>query len=157
MKFISMACQLLAVAIAASAAPTDANFKAVLTDPLAWLYADSKTEAVERMDEIDVPSNGVIDINVLINGLTPDDQLTISASYSEGEWYPAMRAGPSDTIWRTTASLHKPAPAIKVSRTCCSKLSPGSITQAMPPWARLVLQSSSFFLVTSSTRPWGAK
>ncbi|MBO7655818.1 MAG: DUF4091 domain-containing protein [Kiritimatiellae bacterium] len=69
------------------------GFRAALADPLAWLYADSTIDGVERISEIDVPSNGVIDVNVLINGLTPGDPLTISASYSEGEWY-RMRAVP---------------------------------------------------------------
>ena len=63
------------------------GFKAVVADPLAWLYADSKVEAVERMDEIDVPSNGVIDANILLNGIKPGVALMLSASTTEGEWY----------------------------------------------------------------------
>ena len=68
-------------------------FEAALADPLAWLYADSKVEAVERMDEIDVPSNGVVDANILLNGLKPDVPLVFSASVVGGEWY-RMQAVP---------------------------------------------------------------
>lgn len=68
-------------------------FEAALADPLAWLYADSKVEAVERMDEIDVPSNGVVDANVLLNGLKPGVPLVFSASVGGGEWY-RMQAVP---------------------------------------------------------------
>jgi len=68
-------------------------FEAALADPLAWLYADSKVEAVERVDEIDVPSNGVVDANILLNGLKPDVPLVFSASVVGGEWY-RMQAVP---------------------------------------------------------------
>ena len=68
-------------------------FEAALADPLAWLYADSKVESAERMDEIDVPSNGVVDANVLLNGLKPDVPLAFSASVAGGEWY-RMQAVP---------------------------------------------------------------
>ena len=71
----------------------DGGFRAALADPLAWLYADSKVEGVERLDEIDVPVDGVIDVNVLLNGLTPGVPLAISASIANGEWY-RMRAVP---------------------------------------------------------------
>ena len=78
--------RLMLVAALACAAGTvrascagDGGFRAALADPLAWLYADSKVEGVERLDEIDVPVNGVIDVNVLLNGLTPGVPLAISA------------------------------------------------------------------------------
>ena len=70
----------------------DGDFRAALADPLAWLYADSKVEGVERLDEIDVPINGVIDVNVLLNGLKPGVPLAFSASIVNGEWY-RMRDG----------------------------------------------------------------
>jgi len=69
------------------------GFDAVLADPLAWLYADSRVDGVERLDEIDVPSNGVIDVNVLLNGLKPGVPLALSASVANAEWY-RMRAVP---------------------------------------------------------------
>ena len=68
-------------------------FDAALTDPLAWLYADSKIAAAERLDEIDVPTNGVVDVNILVNGLKPGERLEFEASEKDGEWY-RMRAVP---------------------------------------------------------------
>ena len=62
------------------------GFEAVTADPLAWLYADSKIASVERMDEIDVPENGVVDVNILLNGLKPGVKLEFEAS-EQGEWY----------------------------------------------------------------------
>ena len=53
-----LAATCMAVAAAVSA------FDAALTDPIAWLYADSKIATAERLDEIDVPANGVVDINM---------------------------------------------------------------------------------------------
>ena len=82
----------LFVAASAFAAGQESDgLRAVIADPLAWLYADSKVESVERMDEIDVPSNGVIDANILVNGLKPGVPLEFHAVYCEGEWY-RMRA-----------------------------------------------------------------
>ena len=92
--------RLMLVAALACAAGTvrascagDGGFRAALADPLAWLYADSKVEDVERLDEIDVPVDGVIDVNVLLNGLTPGVPLAFSAPIVSGEWY-RMRAVP---------------------------------------------------------------
>ncbi len=68
-------------------------FDAALTDPLAWLYADSKIAAAERLDEVDVPANGVVDVNILVNGLKPGERLEFDASEKGGEWY-RMRAVP---------------------------------------------------------------
>ena len=78
---------------AVMASYAEEGFRAALADPLAWLYADSKVEGVERLDEIDVPNNGVIDANVLLNGLKPGVPLVFSASIEKGEWY-RMRAVP---------------------------------------------------------------
>ena len=60
--------------------------EAALTDPLAWLYADSKIESAERIDEIDVPLNGVVDVNILLNSVQPGAKLEFEASES-GRWY----------------------------------------------------------------------
>ena len=93
MKINQLTCAAaVAVAVMASFAE-DGGFRAALADPLAWLYADSKVESVERMDEIDVPINGVIDANILVNGLKPGEPLEFHALFSEGEWY-RMRAVP---------------------------------------------------------------
>ena len=46
----------------------------------------------------------------------------------------ALRVGVATTV-RTTASLHRPAPAFRVSCTCSSKESSLDITAAMPPCA----------------------
>ena len=69
------------------------GFDAVLTDPLAWLYADSTLENVERMDEIDVPANGVIDVNIFLKGLKPEIETSLFSSHAGGEWY-RMRSVP---------------------------------------------------------------
>ena len=62
------------------------GFEAATADPLAWLNADSKIASVERLDEIDVPENGVVDVNILLNGLKPGEKLEFDAS-EQGEWY----------------------------------------------------------------------
>ena len=64
-----------------------------------------------------------------------------------------MPAGASLTMRRTTFSSHSPAPAISVSCTCAANVSAGSATQQMPPWAKLVLQSSRRCFVARTTRP----
>lgn len=69
------------------------GFDAVLTDPLAWLYADSTLENVERMNEIDVPANGVIDVNIFLKGLKPETETCLFSSHPAGEWY-RMRSVP---------------------------------------------------------------
>ena len=84
----------LCAALASLQCPAEPGaFRAALADPLAWLYADSKVDEVERMDEIDVPANGVVDANILVNGLKPGEPLKFHAVYSSGEWY-RMRAVP---------------------------------------------------------------
>ena len=77
------AATLLASCFFAASAP---GFEAATADPLAWLYADSKIASVERLDEIDVPENGVVDVNILLNGLKPGEKLEFEAS-EQGEWY----------------------------------------------------------------------
>ena len=84
----------LCAALASLQCPAEPGaFRAALADPLAWLYADSKVDEVERMDEIDVPANGVVDANILVNGLKPGERLEFEASEKDGEWY-RMRAVP---------------------------------------------------------------
>ncbi|GBF29592.1 hypothetical protein MnTg03_01165 [bacterium MnTg03] len=43
---------------------------------------------------------------------------------------------PAATVNETTSSSHRPTPAIIVSLMCCSTLSSGSNTAAIPPWAK---------------------
>jgi hypothetical protein len=68
-------------------------FEAVLADPLEWLYADSTVAAVKPFAGLDVPSNGVIDANILLNGLVPGKPLSVSADLAGVEWY-RMQAVP---------------------------------------------------------------
>ena len=42
---------------------------AQLSDPLEWLYPDSVVGSVPAPGTIDVPGNGVVEMNVLFNGL----------------------------------------------------------------------------------------
>jgi len=66
-------------------APT---LQVVTTDPLAWLYAHSRAADVPALAEFDVPSNGVADVNVLIDGLDPGLPVEVSAKGADGdEWY----------------------------------------------------------------------
>ena len=74
----------LAASVATAAAVH--GFEATLADPLAWLYPDSKVASVERIGEIDVPANGVIDVNLLLNGLKPGERLVLESSEKGGEW-----------------------------------------------------------------------
>ena len=74
----------LAASVATAAAAH--GFEATLADPLAWLYPDSKVASAERIGEIDVPSNGVIDVNLLLNGLKPGERLVLESSEKGGEW-----------------------------------------------------------------------
>ncbi|MBQ4200197.1 MAG: DUF4091 domain-containing protein [Kiritimatiellae bacterium] len=81
--------QHIATAVTASAAllaATASAFDAVLADPLAWLYPDSKTASAERLEEADVPANGVVDVNILVNGLKPGEKFEFEASEKSGEW-----------------------------------------------------------------------
>ena len=98
------------MAIAAGAALCAAAasaFEAVLADPLAWLYTDSKVASVEKIGEVDVPRNGVVDVNILLNGLKAGEALEISASEKAGTWcrmvaVPVKRnTGPGGFLERT--------------------------------------------------------
>src|SRR3954471_8029078 len=61
------------------------------------------------------------------------------------------------TIVRTAASSQSPAPASSVSVTWSSKESSSLVTQAMPPWATAVLESTPFRFVITATEPcWAA-
>ena len=64
----------------------------------------------------------------------------------------AIAAGASpDHMFDSLARLLSPAPAIIVSRTCASKLSPSSSTAAIPPWAQPVAPSLSLPLAITPT------
>ncbi len=59
-------------------------------------------------------------------------------------------SGPSVTRIRTASTSHAPAPATRVSRSCCSGVSPGPRAAAMPPCAHWVDPAASTSLVTTS-------
>ena len=61
--------------------------QAALSDPLEWLYVDSRTEDVRPYGETDVPENGVAEANVLLNGLKPGEPVVLSSSADAGEWF----------------------------------------------------------------------
>ncbi len=92
---------------AALCAVAAAAFEAALADPLAWLYTDSKVASVEKTGEVDVPRNGVVDVNILLNGLKAGEALEISASEKAGTWcrmvaVPVKRnTGPGGFLERT--------------------------------------------------------
>jgi len=70
------------------------ELRVVATDPLAWLYADTRAADVPALEELDVPSNGVADVNVLIDGLDPGLPVQVSATGVDGgAWY-RLRAVP---------------------------------------------------------------
>src|SRR5262249_21268603 len=54
----------------------------------------------------------------------------------------------------TAAGSQRPAPASSVSRICRSKESSLLVTQATPPCAQAVLESTPLRLVTIATRPF---
>ena len=60
---------------------------AQLSDPLEWLYPDSKVGALPVPGTIDVPANGVIEMNVLFNGLDTIAPLSFACSESGVEWF----------------------------------------------------------------------
>ena len=60
--------------------------RAVLADPLEWLYPDSRVETVRQLAETDVPANGVAEANVLVNGLRAGETVTLAGDAPEGEW-----------------------------------------------------------------------
>ena len=60
---------------------------AQLSDPLEWLYPDSVVGSVPTPGAIDVPGNGVIEMNVLFNGLDTSVPLSFSCPENGGEWF----------------------------------------------------------------------
>ena len=60
---------------------------AQLSDPLEWLYSDSKVGSLPVPGTIDVPANGVIEMNALFNGLDTTAPLSFTCSESGGEWF----------------------------------------------------------------------
>ena len=84
----------VAAALFCAAGVPAAGFEAAVADPMEWLYADSTVAGAVRMAEIDVPANGVVDANILVEGLEPGAEVKVSAEPAAGaEWY-AMRAIP---------------------------------------------------------------
>lgn len=61
--------------------------QAVLTDPLEWLYPDSRVETARPLAETDVPANGVAEANVLLNGLKAGEPVRFSCDVPGGEWF----------------------------------------------------------------------
>lgn len=58
-----------------------------LTDALEWLYADSQVESVPSFGNVDVPSNGVAEVNLLFNRLDPRAPLSFSCDVPGAEWF----------------------------------------------------------------------
>ena len=151
-------------AVAALSAAGVFAFEAAVADPLAWLYADSKVAAVERMDEIDVPANGVIDANILLNGLKPGEPLEVAASAC-GEWY-RMQAVPVKRNTGVRGFLEKnpgdnPHVARRAPFEVFDVLEPLSAVAGRPPYQQCVAIADS--KVTEALRfrmdraPEGAK
>ena len=67
--------------------PEEQSFKARLTDPVAWLYPDSKVEDAVPFGEIDVVANGVADVNVLLNGMDVTKPVEFASDVAGGEWF----------------------------------------------------------------------
>ena len=70
------------------------------------------------------------------------------------KWVPSAMSsrtasGPSVTSARTASTSQAPAPATRVSRRCCSGVSPGPSAAAMPPWAHCVEPVPRTSLVTT--------
>ena len=61
-------------------------FTVVLADPMEWLYPDSKVEETVSFEEIAVPKDGRVGVNILFNGLKAGERVGFSAS-AQGEWY----------------------------------------------------------------------
>ena len=78
---------LLFLVLAAFSAVAFAQAKVQLVEPLEWLYPDSKIGEVDPCAEIDVPANGVAEVNILFNGLDPDKPVSFSSSAECGEWF----------------------------------------------------------------------
>lgn len=86
---------LFVLACGAVAAEGWAGLNAVVSDPLDWLYADSRTADTPALAELDAPANGIADLNVLVDGIEPGHPLEIAfpGSGAGGEVY-RLRAVP---------------------------------------------------------------
>ena len=81
----------------------------------------------------------------------------VSDSTPSGSWSKSVpsaissrtASGPSVTRTRTASGSQAPAPATRVSRSCCSGVSPGPRAAAMPPCAHCVEPALSTSLVTT--------
>lgn len=89
MRFFAwMACAVVLSGLALAAHDDRAAepFAAATTDALMWLWADSAIKLSETIDEIDVPANGVADVNILLNGLASGEPVRVSCAQG-GELY----------------------------------------------------------------------
>ncbi len=88
--------------------------------------------------------------------LWPPSRVRCSAPFSLAKGTPRsirwrIARGADSTTCSTTRMSLRPAPAIIVSLTCASKLSPSSSTAAIPPWARALALSPSAPLAITAT------
>jgi hypothetical protein len=88
MNFLSskLICGFFVLAIF-SARASQSGMSVRLTDALEWLYPDSKIDQFAAVEEVDVPYNGVAEVNVLFNDLVPRVPLTFSADVQSPEWF----------------------------------------------------------------------
>lgn len=76
-----------ALAVCAFLGPVQAAPRAELTDPLDWLYPDSKIGEARAFEATEVPANGVAEVNVLFNDLEIGREVTFSADRRDAEWF----------------------------------------------------------------------
>jgi hypothetical protein len=88
MNFLSskLICGFFVLAIF-SARASQSGMSVRLTDALEWLYPDSEIKQFAAVEEVDVPYNGVAEVNVLFNGLVPGVPLKFSADVQSSEWF----------------------------------------------------------------------
>ena len=77
----------MAVLLLAAVSCTAAGMRAVVCDPLEWLYPDSRIEDVRALESVDVPSNGVVEANIFFNWLDAKEPLSFSCDADGGEWF----------------------------------------------------------------------
>jgi len=67
--------------------------QAALTDPLEYVYDDTQIAEATKLAEFDAPANGIVDVNILLNGFATNRPVTVMASVPGGEWF-ALQAVP---------------------------------------------------------------
>ena len=72
---------------AEAASSNGVSVRVRLSDPLEWLYPDSRAEDVEPFAAVDVPSNSAAEANILLTGLVPDVPLSFSCDAAGAEWF----------------------------------------------------------------------